>query len=292
MLWLLALGSALAGDLALDWTQRLRYFSDVRVGLPNGYPFIGRTVDGTARGLELSAELECSGRWSGAIQAVNCSARELRLDLEALSTDEREIAIIEAEYQSELAGAVWQLQVGPDGRFRTVDLEGVGKADDRQATIHENLRQIARRLLTPLELAMPRRGEAPKGRWKQAGSPLLFQLFTAWGSSGGATMVHRVARREGGEARVESEGRAVMATNLDREVGAGQAVSLVGGGSARVDLANRRILWRQVAVNGELTASSIQPGVPEYYDLVGWAGLVREDGQVELETGPGPRPSR
>lgn len=292
MLWLLALGTALAGDLVLDWTQPLRYFSEVRVGLPNGYPFIGRTVDGTARALELRAELSCAGRWSGEIQAVDCRPADLRLRMEGLSTDQREIAAIEAEYQAELAGALWQVQIGADGRFRTVDLEGVGKADDRQATIHENLRQIARRLLTPLELGMPRKGEAPKGRWKQAGSPLLFQLFTAWGSSGGATMIHRIVRQEGGEARIESEGRAVMATNLDREVGAGQSVSLVGGGSARVDLANRRILWRQVAVNGELTVSSIQPGLPEYYDLVGWAGLLREDGQVELETGPGPKPSR
>lgn len=279
--------NAQAQGMALDWKQPLRYRSEVQVLTPNGYLYKGRAnVEARVTSHELAVDLECTGSPQGGSTAVVCTVAAIDLGARPYPGDEADTELVLEEYRQWLAASTWQVRFGPDGRVMDVDLEGIEKSDDRMSEIHETLRQLARRVLTPLDLSMPQKAVAAGASWKQKGTPLLFQLMTTWGTAGGTVMRHRLESQQGMIVRIESEGRGNVATGLDLEVGSGETVNMIGGGYARVDTARGVILWRQVGVSGELTASSLQPGDPNVYSLVGWAGLRNADGTVETESGP------
>ncbi len=284
---ILLVTSALADGLALDWNQPLRYRSEVQVLTPNGYLYKGRAnVEARVTSHELAVDLSCTGAPQGASTAVICAVDAVQLGAKAYPGDEADTVLVLEEYRQWFAGSTWQIRFAADGRVMDVDLEGVEKNDDRMAEIHETLRQLARRVVTPLDLSMPKKAVGVGASWKQKGTPLLFQLMTTWGTAGGTVMRHRLEAQQGAVAQIGSEGRGNVATGLDLEVGSGETVNMIGGGVARVDTARSLILWRQVGVSGELTASSLQPGDPAVYSLMGWAGLRNPDGTVETESGP------
>lgn len=279
--------SAQAGELVSNWTQPVRYHSEVMVSTPNGYLYQGRAnVEARVITHELAVDLSCVGASATSSTEVVCTVESISMSARPYPTDEEDTLLVLEEYRQWFAGSTWQVRVAADGRVMDVDLEGVDKTDDRMAQIHETLRQLARRVLTPLDLSLPRKSAEVGDTWKQKGTPLLFQLMTTWGTAGGTVMKHTLESTEGNVARISSGGRGNVATGLDLEVGSGETVNMIGGGSARYDTDRGLLLWRQVAVSGEVTAGSLNYGDPLVYSLVGWAGLRNADGTVETETGP------
>lgn len=272
--------AAWAGDLVPRWDQPVRYHAEAQVQTPNGYRYLGRyNVEAVVLTHELSVDLACvptpeAGR-------VDCTLERVELGGQARASDEQAHAAILTEYQQALQGQVAQVYVSADGRIGTIDLEGVGKEDDRQAQIHETLRQLLRRVLAPLDLGMPRKGDPKSGTWRQKGTPLLFQLLTDYGTAGGSVMKHTLTGREGSLALIESEGRGNLSTGLDFELNASQMVNMVGGGTGAFDTSTGQLAWRTLAVSGELTTESIQYGDPVVYGLAAWVGRIGPDGVVQ-----------
>lgn len=272
--------AAWAGDLVPRWDQPVRYHAEALVETPNGYRYLGRyNVEAVVLTHELAVDLACAP--SEQAGRVDCILEQVALGGSARHSDEQAHTTILAEYQQALQGRTLQVDIAADGRIGTVDLEGVDKDDDRQAQIHETLRQLMRRVLAPLDLGLPRKGDPKSGTWRQKGTPLLFQLLTEYGTTGGSVMKHTLTGREGSLALISSEGRGNLSTGLELELNAGQMVNMVGGGSGAFDTATGQLAWRKLAVSGELTTESIQYGDQMVYGLSAWVGRIGADGVVQ-----------
>lgn len=271
-----------AGALVVSWDQPVRYHAEAAISTPNGYRFYGwKNAEAVARRSEIALDLSCSGRPVSRGFDVECTLDRVALAGKAFTGDQEDLDAVFAEYVGLMQGQTMQLLIGSDGRVLTVDLEGVDKRDERMARIHEDQRQLLRRALTPLDLGLPKKGDPKSGTWKQKGTPLLFQLMTAYGTAGGSVMKHTLEATEGDQAIISSAGRGNVATGLDIELGAGQTVNMLGFGSARFDMATGQLAWRQLSVTGELTASSVSLGDPTVYALGAWIGRIGADGAVE-----------
>lgn len=279
-LLLLAL-PAWAGELVPRWDAPVRFHAEALLKTPNGYRYLGRqNVQASVRSHEIAVDLSCGP--ADAARQVLCTLDRVDLGGAAFTGDQEDLDAILVEYEALLLGQQLQVSVATDGRIVQVDLEGVSKQDDRMAEIHETLRQLLRRVLTPLDLGLPRKGDPKGGTWRQKGTPMLFQLMTAYGTAGGSVMRHTLESQEGDRALISSAGHGNLATGLDFEVGAGELVNMIGVGEGSFDLATGQIAWRRVSVTGELTAESIQLGDPMVYALSAWAGRIGADGTIEV----------
>ncbi len=275
-----------AGPLVSRWDQPLRYHLEAAVSTPNGVQLLAvENKDAVARTHELLAEISCSGAAAGSGYDVTCELDKVLVGGQAFPGDEDELAAILDEYQELLQGKQLQLSVAADGRITLVDLEGIERVDERTGIIIEHLRQLMRRAVTPLDLGLPKKG-ALQDEWKQKGSPLLFELFTAYGTSGGRVMKNHLESQDGKLAVISTMGRANVATGIDRELAVSEIVNMVGGGTARFDMTTGQILYREVSVTGELTAESVQLGDVNVYALAAWAGRIEPDGSVQGAEGP------
>ncbi len=268
------------------WDQPVRYHAEAAVSTPNGMLVLGvANLEAAARTHEMMAELSCTGAPDGAGWEVICTLDQIRFSGQAFHGDQADLDAILAEYEAMLKGKHLQLSVAKDGRITTVDLEGVERVDERTGRILEHQRQLMRRLVAPLDLGLPKKGELADS-WKQKGTPLLYELMTAYGTSGGRVMKHKLEGTDGDVVTISTFGRANVATGIDREVAVSEIVNLVGGGMGRFDTASGQLLWREVSVTGELTAESVQLGDVNVYALAAWMGRVEADGRVQGASGP------
>lgn len=274
------------GPLVSRWDRPVRYHLEAAVSTPNGLQLLATAnKDAVARTHEILAEVSCTGTANRGGTDVTCTLDKVLLGGQAFPGDEEDLGAILDEYQGMLAGTELQLAVAADGRITLVDLEGIERVDERRGIIIEYLRQLLRRAVTPLDLGLPRKGALVE-EWKQKGTPLLFELFTAYGTSGGRVLKHHLDSVEGDVAVISSMGRANVATGIDRELAVSEIVNMVGGGRARFDLSGGQILWREVSVTGELTAESVQLGDVSVYALAAWAGRIEDDGSIQGPEGP------
>ncbi|MCB9776948.1 MAG: hypothetical protein H6742_00115 [Alphaproteobacteria bacterium] len=280
--------AAAAPVLVSDWGGTVRYHHEALVSTPESFLYLGvKNLDARAVRHEIALDTTCTGVPASRGWNVECTLDRVALAGAAYPGDQDDLDAILAEYGRLMTGQVVQLVVSDDGRITTVDLEGVGKQDDRMAEIHEAQRQLLRRAFAPLDLGLPRKGVAKARGWKQKGQPLMFELMTAYGTAGGSTMGHELGDEQGGGVVITSFGRGNVGTGLDFELGAGQMINLIGAGTARFSADDGRVLWREITVTGEYTAQSIQVGDITAYGLAAWVGVLHDDGTIEQQHGPG-----
>lgn len=284
---LLLLRTAQAEELLVPrWDQPVRYHAEALISTPNGMLYYAKqNLDASVTSTEILVEMACSGRPDGKGWAVDCVLDTVRIGGSPYPGDQADFDAIAAEYAGNLTGATVELQVAADGRITNVGLVGAERVDERMATILESQRQILRRAFAPLDLALPKNGIV-KEKWKHKGTPLLFELFTSYGTTGGSAFSHELKGPVGPSTAIESSGRANVSTGLDLEVGAGQIVNMIGGGAGRFDANSGQTLWRELSVTGELTAESVQLGDTHVYGLVAWVGRIEADGAIQGAQGP------
>jgi len=279
---------ASSAPLALRWDLPVRYHAEASIQTPDGYRYIAWVnTEAVAKQSDISLDLSCTGQAAGRGWEVMCTIDDASLSGVAYTGDQADLDAIFQEHSARLMDATVQIQVTADGHLGTVDLEGIDKRDDRMAEIFEDLRQLVRHDLAPLDLSMPRGGEIPhKGAWRQKGTPLLFQLLDPYGTAGGSILRHQVGERSGAMVRIDSWGHGNMSSELNLQSPVRDIVNMVGGGSGRFDSAKGQVAWRKLSVEGDLTAGSAQYGNIHVYGYQGYVARINADGTREGPAGP------
>lgn len=283
-LLLLASLPALAGDLTVDWTAGPQTFHlEALLGTPQGYRLYGtNNIDARVVVTGMVVELSCTGTPSARGTDVGCIIGSVDLGGTAFQGEEDKLEAILAEYDQKLVGARIDIDFGADGRVRTVDLEGLGKGQSRDAQIQEGLRQLFRRVISVFDWQLPKKGEDPGKIWKYSGLPLLFELPSRSGTSGATVLKLHTLAPEGADLRIDSEGRGSVADQDQIEYAGSAGVSVVGGGSLWLDPATHGIRYAEQSMNGILT-QAIQSGAgTAYYAMDAWVVRTSEAGVQDL----------
>jgi hypothetical protein len=178
------------------------------------------------------------------------------------SDDAETLGPILEEADAALTGKFAQIVFSADGQVKNVDLEGVSKADERSASIAENLRLLLLRTFSALDLELPKKGDDKgKGTWKQD-NLLATSMPSSQGSMGSVTVVHSLVVTDGAPiVEINSTGRGTVASgemaNVHGEERPMNTYDVEYVGVAHFDTALGVLVDREFLVDGRVTASSV-----------------------------------
>jgi hypothetical protein len=294
-LFLLSFGTAGAQSLQVNWSTPARYQLQSQISTPRGFRVYGEeNLDARLLGLRTSFELSCESSVLGRGWEVDCVIDEVGLVGSSIEGEEQSLSLILEEFQSLMQGAMIQIQIRGDGKIKAVDLEGPPKDTKRQAYMHEQMRQILRRTVSPLDMQTPKGGEDPGKKWKMKGMHLGFELMSTFGTAGGTRYEYTVDEWTGAEAFMIGSGRGTVGTNLEMDAGSGTdgdgnvygsssnpSISMIVVSQMRFDSSTGTILYSELNASGESTAQSMNVGATARYAFAGFAGRIYDDGSFE-----------
>lgn len=287
----LAAPMAEAQDYAVQWgSEPVRYRTETVIQTPRGQAYFGKeNVEGRALLLAFTMDLTCTGKPYGKNTAVACEVDSARFEGQPMSSDEERLPLVTEEYGKALETSRIEMVVAPDGRIRSLDLEGPEKGWWREARVHEVLRQLMRRAFTPLDVQVPKNGEATDKKWKYRGFPLAFELMSKTGTTGGVLLNWNTEADVAGRKMMVAEGRGNVASNADT-AGSGSlapAVNMVGVVQTLIDPAAHQVSYSEFSVDGQMSAQNVNAvGNLGFINYAGWAGRLNDDGTIETLEGP------
>ena len=286
---------AQAQDYAIQWPAgESRYHVETLVAFPRGFTFYAtRNTEGRVLQFGLVADLACTSSPHDRGAEVVCELDEVLMEGQPMKGDEEQVPVVMTEYATLLSEARVELEIAEDGRIRKFDLEGFPKGTQRENDIHETLRQVLRRSLSPLDVMAPRDGKDPGKSWKHRGQPMGFELLTKTGTAGGVLLRYETEGEVAGRKVFVGGGRANVSTNAEADQGGQGAVNLNGYTRTLLDPATHQVAYSEVVVEGILSARAAAGAVSQdtHYRLATWIGRVNADGTIETVEGPAPRGS-
>jgi hypothetical protein len=218
---------------------------------------------------------------------LQCRFEDVSLLADPVEADETEhVQGVLTELEGRYEKGWVQVQLGSDGRVRSLDLEDVEKGNQRTADIHELMRLIAVRAFAGLDLELPKNGDDKgKGAWKN-NSLLANQVPSSRGTQGMAAVVHQIAKAEGGIVEVNSQGKGVISTGDMQGEGATERPlatwDITYAGYAKFDTNRGILLEREFLVDGAPTASSVSAPTGRPYVSAARVQLLEPGQKVEL----------
>lgn len=279
------------GSMTYKWPagQELDYRVQLYLATPLGTRFLAReNLD--ARGTEITMAMlvKCVPQAPTAkSQSINCLIHRVELYGVTKTREDDKLRAIFNEYQETLTGATVQLEMSPQGRVKSLDLEGVVKGTSREATVQEYLRLVIRTGFSAFEIEMPKDGDPRGESWRQKGSPMVMRLPTPMGTAGGVRLIHEVSGREGDLVTITTYGEAVLEEGgLDGGDGGGnmsRTVSAVLVGESKMDI-NRGVLVSSAqTLQGVLTAGAGNVGSDLYINQVVMIDLLPNFDELDRE---------
>jgi hypothetical protein len=275
---------ASAAELALRWDAPARYHSETLILTPPGLRFFG-LANQDARALQMAVVTDstCTPVLEGRTLDYNCVIDRIELEGVAFSGEQDKLNAIFTEYEGLLTGATVEMVLKLDGQVVTVDLEGVSKDRERWNAAQEILRQVMRRVYSPLLLQSPKGGVDPGKPWKYKGTPLFFEMITRYGTTGGTAFSFETDGRIGDDVKVIGVGKGSVANTLEFNQSGAASTYLSGTGAWRVDPQTGQVAYGEVQVLGEASASGIASvGSTLRYQLAATIARVGADGRPEV----------
>lgn len=258
LLLLLATAEAQAPAPVWQWSETpVRYVS--KMDMVAGFPlwFLARE-NLEARGGEFQMELalSCVGQGKKIIE-ITCEIDGARLG--GTAVDEKKQDMLDAifrEYEATYTSSTLVLEADTSGRIKRVDLEGPERTTSREASVIERQRQLATRMVAPLDIQFPKSGDTSEA-WKQKGSPIAMQLLSTSGTAGGMRLMHEVSATEGSTLTFMSAGEATTIAGADVENGADNTVSLMLSGQGTFDMSTGQMVSNEQVLTGVPTAQNL-----------------------------------
>ena len=284
--FLLLLASASAEPmLLLDWAKGpVRYHMETLIDTPRSMVHEGvDNQEARATRHLVTANMTCSGQAQKKNWVVDCRVDDIQFSAVAVPGEEAALSSIMSDYQQRMTGKSVVLEVKGDGRITGLDLKGVEKTDKRTGLIIETIRMMMRRVFAPMDLQLPKKGDAKGKPWKQKGAPLSLELMTRFGTAGGTRLEH-TAQQDGPLLRVTSQGRGMVSSGQSLEAGTGAMMKIETSGRGVWDAARSLLSWREVQTSAKFSVSAFNASVGGAdYTHKGWVAQIREDGSL---TGP------
>ena len=289
--------TAQAQDLVYSWPEdeTLHYRIQAYVSAPRVRRFYSQeNLDARVAEFTMGMLLKCNVEpLDGKHRDMNCTVHRAQLGGAAADPSEQDKLLkIFVEYVDLLDDATIEIQMRGNGRFGTVDIEGIEKGTDREADVHETLRLIVSRALATMEIEMPKSGKDPGKPWRQKGSPLLMRLPTIYGTSGAVRLLHEVIDNQSDMLSLQTAGQATVTpgqatSSSDSATGSSsstsQQVALYATGSAVFDAKRGLVVKSESTVQGALTAGSSGVGSGAYLNQVLMMELMDSFDQLDAE---------
>jgi hypothetical protein len=197
----------------------------------------------------------------------------------AVAGEETALQAILTDYQSKAQGKTVAMKMNADGRITALELEGLEKTDKRSGLILDTVQMLMRRLFAPLDLQLPKNGDAGGKPWRQKGSPMALELLTRFGTAGGSRIEHRVGSTSGQSISISSTGRGMVSPGDSLEAGTGAMMKIQTTGKGYFSPALGRVIWREIHTEAKYTVSSHSSGSGRRdYEYKGMAAQVLADG--------------
>ncbi|MFT5584233.1 MAG: hypothetical protein ACI9VR_001818 [Cognaticolwellia sp.] len=258
LLLLLASTEAQAPTPHWQWSERpVRYVSEMSMVV--GFPlwFLARE-NNEARGgdFQMKLAMSCVGQGKKLIE-VTCEIEHAKLSGVAVDAKKQDMLnAVFTEYEETYENSTLVLEIDTTGRIKRVDLEGPERTTSREAGVIERQRQLATRMVAPLDIQFPKDGDTSEA-WKQKGSPIAMQLLSTSGTAGGVRLMHEVASTQDSILNFTSSGQATTITGSDVENGANNTVSLMLSGQGIFDMATGQLVRNEQVITGVPTAQNL-----------------------------------
>lgn len=192
---------------------------------------------------------------------LSCTVDDISLQGVPLPADAGRLTPIVEEWDERLTGNQVEVQFSKDGRVRNVGFANLDRRNRRDGENIEVMRQLMARMLSPLDMRLPKKGD-DKGLNAWSGkSPLVLAFMSNAGSIGGVDVDHQITAQKDGKLKISSEGNGTSANAGATQQVAGQEqitdfykMEMVS--EAMFDIQSGQLIKRQVAASGVPTASS------------------------------------
>jgi hypothetical protein len=269
------------GLLELAWpAEPVRFHLEALIDTPRTMLYEGvDNLEARAGRHLIVGDVTCTGARLGKKWGVDCVLDKVTLQGVAVVPEDTEtLTRILEDYQKRIQGKTVALKVHDDGRIIELDLRGVEKTDKRSGIILDNVRMLMRRLFAPLDLQLPKKGDAKGKPWKQKGSPLAFELLSRSGTAGGSRLEHEVSQA-GELVQITSQGRGMVSAGSALEAGTGGMMKIETSGRGEWDTKRGILVWREVETSARYSVSAYSAGTRGVdYRYQGWASQVGTEG--------------
>jgi len=259
---LLASPAWAASGLQWKWTegQTRRWLLKSEVELAEPMDFLGRlNVDTRISKFTLTGIVACTATFPLGKRGweLRCDIEHASLTAVALPSHVGRVGVVVEEWVRVAEGESWlQVVQRPDGRLSSVHLEGVDRSNDRFQRVAEWTRQMWMRALAPLDIHLPKKGEA-EGVWPQKGG-LAFAAPSFTGGIGAVLWTHTLQPGDGPVVAWTDDGRGTIQPGGEYVESSMMTLSMSLSGSGRFDTADGSLEESQYRVVGTATASSMQ----------------------------------
>ena len=222
---------------------------------------------------------------------LKCEVEDVALEGAPISYEAGMLAPVLEEMDAKYSESWLQVPFKRDGTIVSVDLEGVDKRNRRIQQIHETLRLMMVRAISPLDLQFPNKGDDKgRGEWTQNG-PLVMLFPSNQGTLGSVRLTHKITGQEGDIVSIASDAEGTLGAGGMISVGGVEQpkylYSMTLESDAKFDVKNGWMVERRVLVQGNPTASSAmgEAGRGFTYAMGGMIKLIGPDDEMP-DVGP------
>lgn len=263
------------------WTwptgQPVRYHLETALLTPRGVSVKARAnTDARAASIQLVVDAECVATPVGKNREIRCTLPWVAMSGEGLTDAENDnMERISAEWSTDLRAATVVMLITAEGRLKEFDLQGLKAENARVRDMHEDQRIYLLRAFSLLDFPLATDPDAWKRGWEQKGGSPIWNLITQQGTVGAGSLLHKPLGESDGLYSINTEGRAVVSSGeaLDAASG-GRPVDLRAVGTAQVDVAKGLLAWRDLTIEGRVTASNAEAGSDVEFGQVSAIQLV------------------
>jgi len=263
------------------WTwptgQPVRYHIETAILTPRGlFLKAKQNTDARASSVQLVVNAECVSTPVGKNFEVLCSLPWVGMSGEGYTDAEADnMERVSAEWSTDLRAARIAMFFSADGRLKEFDLKGLKAENSRVRDIQEDQRILLMRAFSLFDFPLATNPDDWKRGWEQKGASPIWNLITQRGTVGAGSFTHKPIGESDGLYSINTDGRAVVSSGdaLDASSG-GRPVDIRVIGSTQIDVSRGLMAWRDLTIEGRLTASSSEAGSDVEFGQVSAIQLV------------------
>ncbi len=209
------------------------------------------------RDLKLRAEVECKVTAPGKFTELDCRLPWFDLAGEPVNETQARVDLVMADWEEFTKPVQIIIVIGPDGRLREFDCNGLPSGNITEGKLSEQMRSFLRAAFSPLDISLPTDPKDWVRGWVRKDLSFMMLLPVTDGTAGAGTLKMSHVDDRLGLALVSTEGRATVGQSSAVEASAnGGLIDLRLGGEAWVDMTTGQLLFSGFTTDGRRTASA------------------------------------
>ncbi|MSQ03308.1 MAG: hypothetical protein EXR71_15685 [Myxococcales bacterium] len=238
--------------------ETVRYYVESELYWSAGIKASARlNVSTRIRDLKLRAEVECTVKMPGKLTELDCRLAWLDLAGEPVSDPQGRVDLVMADWEEFTRPVQINIVIGPDGRLREFDCNGLPEGNIVEGKLSEQMRSFLRAAFSPLDISLPTDAKDWVRGWVRKDLSFMMLLPVTDGTAGAGTLKLFHVDDRLGLALISTEGRATVGQSSAVEASAnGGLIDLRLGGEAWVDVTTGQLLFSGFTTDGRRTASA------------------------------------